>query len=392
MHGFLKTLLVIVLASHFALSGAEVQRQPNQSIAAEPRARLGHSVLQSYLANINKGFDYLRKKEISPSLNNPKRTKEIIDLLIAIRKKEELFPDKYQVVTSQDSRFFAYQVIAKELYQQQNGSVFSDFEFLRYPNKQLAQSRKELFAKYPTLNLTKEQAEELRGIAETEKKAMENGNEGDEDQDDDNDEDSGPYSINDTKPEISGQLVAANLSMETCLSLDSALFVFVDGKGVVEGHKGLENEEYVNHFANYIRELFQNAGIAPEIYEQYIPTLIYNAPITKEGIVDQIFLPKERVQEFLYMSTPGGFLDLMQDEKIHEIFASFQSDRLRPSFKIDKNIQVRLIAGTLFNQDVKIFRHTLIPKEEQKNYILLVQEIVKQILITHNNHEVLCIN
>lgn len=372
MRNCIKVILVLILScSTFLSAGQSCQKPAELPICFKPR--LGHSVLQSYLTNLHKGFDYLRREEICTSLNNPKRLKEITNLLIGIRNKEKEFPNHYQVVTAQDSRFFAYQATAKELHEQMHGKTYSEFEFLRYPTKELFKSRRELFAKYPSLNVTKEQTAEILALA---KKAKEKENHEDG-------EDNELYSRNDTLPEISRQVIAVNLSMETCISLDSALFVFMDGKGIVDGHRGLEELDYINIFGNFLQQIFQNAGISPEIYELYIPTLVYNAPITKEGIINQIFLPKERIQKFLYMSTPGGFLNLEQDENIHHVFSSFQTDRLSPRFEIDRNIQGRLVAGSLFDKDVKIFRHTLIPIQDQENYILLVKEVIKQILNLH---------
>lgn len=380
MRNSIKLFLVFILSFTTYLSAGSFSQKPDElPICFKPR--LGHSVLQSYLTNLHKGFDYLRREEVSSSLNNLKRLRKITNLLVDIRKKEQDFPDHYQLVTAQDSRFFAYQVIAKELHEQLHGVMYSDFQFLRYPNNVLCKSREGLFGLYPSLNVTKEQTAEILAIAK--KKAKK--------EQDDDEEDSDLYSVNDTLPEISRQVLAVNLSMETCIPLDSALFVFMDGKGVVDGHKGLDQHEYLNIFGNFIRQIFQGAGISPETYELYIPTLIYNAPVTKEGIINQIFLPKERIQDFLYMSTPGGFLDLEKDEKIHNVFSTYQKDRLSPRFEIDKNIQGRLIAGTLFDHDVKIFRYTLIPIHDQENYVLLVKEIVKQILNVHSNKEDLCI-
>src|ERR1700722_19602823 len=50
-------------------------------------------------------------------LENIKKREEILQLFIQIRFKELEYTNKYQFITAQDSRYFAYQVIAKELYE-----------------------------------------------------------------------------------------------------------------------------------------------------------------------------------------------------------------------------------------------------------------------------------
>lgn len=364
---------IIFLLLTFFLSSCEARQVAKTPQSSEKR--LTYSKLKAYLANINRGLDYLKANDLCPTLNDPRKVKEITNLLIQIRQKENQFPEKYQVVTAQDSRFFAYQVIAKELYKQQQGQERQNFEFLRYPGRQLVKDRQALFKTFPTLNVNKDNMQIVQVLAdELSRKNVDRGIDNTDDAED-------IYSINDTKPEISKQIVAINLGLETCLAYDSALFVFLDGKGVVEGHKSSDNEAYIETFKSYLRQVFQSAGIHPEAYEKYLTALIYNTPITPEGIINQIFVPKSRIKEFLYISLPGGFLNVVSDELIDHQFETFQQERLSSDFDIHFNLQGRLIAGKLFDKDVEIFRYTLIPIKDQEIYSQFVQEVIEAILI-----------
>lgn len=314
-----------------------------------------YNILDPYIINVEKGLKYLEEKELCYHLKDSVRKNEILNLLLEVRKQEEAFSDKYQVVTSQNSLFFAYQVIAKALYKKMHDREITDFEFLRYPDDSFYKTQIEFFAKYPFLYLTEEQ--ELSA---------------------DEDDDTEP--LNDTLPEISRQLISVNLSMETCLSLDSALFVFIEGKGVAQ--ELMEQDQtklFIVKFTNILEEMFKTAGLSPEAYKPYIEKLVMAAPTTREGIINQIFLPKDNIHDFLYMSHSGGFFYQENDANIHEVFALYQQERLGTEFQIDSNLQARILAGTLFNEEVKIYRYTLIPQHEQEAYIQLVDEVLNEI-------------
>jgi hypothetical protein len=319
-----------------------------------------------YLLHLEKGLKSLEENEFCHHLKDLDRKNEILTLLLEVRKQEEQYSDFYQVVTAQDSQFFAYQVIAKELYKKIEGKEIPDFEFLRYPNIELIDNRKDLFSHFPSLNISKEALEKLYKVFEAKEESPEH--------------QEGKQEVNDILPEVSRQLLSVNFSLETCIPLDSALFVFIKGRGVVEGCIGQSDAEYKSKFVAHIEEIFHSAGIKQEAYKPYLESLVQAAPMTKEGIINQIFLPKEKMKDFLYLSMSAGYLHDAKDEKIHEVIAAFQEERLRDDFPIDRNFQARVIVGSLFNEEVKIFRHTLIPQEEQEAYQSFVETTIDHII------------
>lgn len=318
--------------------------------------------LTTYVSNIKRG---LKKLNVQPD-------RSLLNLFLEVRKKEFAYPDMHQLVTAQDARFFAYQVIAKTLFEKIHEKSFPDFEFLRAPNANLFTNRSDFFTCYPSLYLTKEQAEQILS------------HEINSDRDDSDDGENALFPINDTLPEVSRHLISANLSLETAISLDSALYVFLTGTGVSEWHYTKDQQEYKSRLTHHIRELFDCAAILPEVYEYYLPRLIEAAPVSSRGIINQIFIPKNSISNYLYLSFAGGIFH-PKDERMSRIFAKFQIDRLSPNFKIGKNIQVRLFAGALFDDAVKIFRYTLVPQHEQEAYIRFVQETINELLQTSIN-------
>lgn len=80
------------------------------------------------------------------------------------------------------------------------------------------------------------------------------------------------------------------------------------------------------------------------------------------------------------MSFPGGFSRPDRDQHINEFLNKFQQSRQENNFNIKENAQGRLIAGSLFNSNVKMYRYTLIPKAERDYYKKFALSIVKEIL------------
>lgn len=188
-------------------------------------------------------------------------------MLLEVRKKELTYPDMYQLVTAQDARFFAYQMIAKVLFKTIKERLFPEFEFLRAPQTDLFIHRADFFDSYPSLYLTKEQAEQLlAGMKNSECENDQSSN--------------AQFPINDTLPEISRQLISSNLSLKTAISLDSALYVFLTGTGVSEWHYTKSEQEYKSRLTTHIRELFDCAAISAELYEPYLSRLIEVAPLS----------------------------------------------------------------------------------------------------------------
>jgi len=280
------------------------------------------------------------------SLTNAKKHEEILQLIVQIRLKELEHLNKYQFVSAQDSRYFAYQVIAKELYEAINGENFQDFEFLRYPSNTLAKNQEEFFKMYPFLkNKTyRTNPDHFDGL-----------------------------------PEISYQLLSASFSIDIFVPADSALFVFLYGKGIAEWANTKDEYRYHEKFIQNVSAIFDSAGINKKMYQPYLKQLIKAAPRTNEGIINQIFLPPENIEDYLYVSSSCGFLNIEKNNNIHQTIASFQKSRFT-LFNLKENIQVRLIMGSLFDKNVNIYRYTLIPKKEQESYKKLVREIVQRIV------------
>lgn len=270
--------------------------------------------------------------------------------MIKLRLKELENTDKYQVVTAQDSRFFAYQIIAKHLYEIIFQEEFENFEFLRYPHKGLLKSPEDFFKEYPDLKNSKVKNPKVLDLL----------------------------------PEISRQLLSCSLSMETNTPADSALFVFIFGKGISEWSNSKQEDVYNAKFVQHIAELFESVGITQSAYEPYINELVDSAPKTNEGIINQIFFPKENIGNYLYFSISGGFLHPEQNTEIHATIAKFQESCLNSDFDAKKNIQTRVLVGSLFDRNVTIYRYTLIPEQEQENYKKLVKEIIKNIFNENN--------
>lgn len=278
-------------------------------------------------------------------LEDLKRREDIAKLLIQIRFKELEYSNKYQFVTAQDSRYFAYQVIAKELYETLNGKSYQNFEFLRYPCVDLTRNPEDFFKKYPFL---KNKSKEI------------------------------DPDYFDALPEISYQLLSASFSIDTYVPADSALFVFLYGKGISEWFNTKEEHLYQEKFSQNISAIFDSAGIEKRTYQPYLRQLIDMAPKTNEGIINQIFLPIENIGDYLYIASSCGFLSTKNTD-IHQTIAHFQKVRF-DNFVLKENMQVRLVIGSLFDKNVNIYRYTLIPKSEQESYKKIVKAVIAQML------------
>lgn len=303
--------------------------------------------LNIYIYNIKKNIKEYKHLGILP--NDSKNDQKIIDLLTDVRKRELQNSDRYQVITAQDSHFFAYQVIAKELYESLNSKQIHDFEFLRYPQRNLKNNFKDFFNQYPYL-ITQDAANRST------------------------------HNSLDNNPEISDQILSASLSMETNIFADSALFVFLMGKGIATSANSHTEENYRANFLKKIEELFEHAGVEKSKYKPLLKKLIEAAPRTQQGIVNQIFFNKENIEKYLYISLPLGFVDKTQNKDLRSFFLNFQKNRLLSNFNVKKNVQVRILAGTLFDGKVAIYRYSLIPEKEQMAYKKLVRETIKKII------------
>lgn len=354
-----------------------------------------------YLINIEKALEACHFNEYPEVLTNPNFQEDVKELFLRIYENEKKYPDFIQCLTAQDSLFFAYQVIAKELYRKLYGMPRDDFEFLRFPTQNLLKSREEFFLQYPSLILSEEElAKEFKTSPDKLEEAFnlyvmqdeedylkisrgekETRHEFDDDDDDDDDEMPSRFQINDTLAEVSKELLSVNFTMETYRPLDSALFVFLSGTSVSLAALSDNEEVYKQKFTKILKELFDPLSLPKEKLTECLEKLIEKAPRSKFGIINQIFIPKENITKYIYLSFAGGFLHSIYDSKFEESYSEFQNNRQEESFRTFKNFQARVIAGSLFeNPQIKILRYALIPKEAEMQYESIVREAIDELL------------
>lgn len=353
-----------------------------------------------YLLNIEKALEACHFDENFETLTNPNLREEIKEFFLQIYENEKDYPDFIQCITAQDSLFYAYQVIAKELYRKLYGMPRDDFEFLRFPTQNLLKTREEFFSRYPSFIISKEElAKEFKTTPDKLDEALKIYEKQDEEEylrisrgeeethkelDDDNEYDeeiSSRFLINDTDAEISKELLSVNFTMETYRPLDSAMFVFLSGKSVSLASLSNDKEEYKQKFFKILYELFDSLSLPREKLTECIEKLIEKAPLSRFGIINQIFIPKENITPILYLSFGGGFLHSVYDSKFEENYIEFQNNRQDGSFRTFRNFQARVIAGSLFeNSQVKILRYTLIPKETERQYEAIVRDTIDELL------------
>lgn len=344
-----------------------------------------------YLANIEQAF-------LFPRTHWGADSQVFKDLFLQIYREEKANPDYVQCLTSQDSVFYAYQVVAKELYRQLHGEAKEDFEFLRFPDQSLSKDRKDFFARYPTMFLSKEElAKVFRTTLDNLEftfEAREIQTEGiymtiasggkeeriDDDDDDDSDDNSSRYLINDTLPEVSKELIAVSFTMESFLPMDSALHVFLANNSVSLSNydDGNISDKVTEVFRGIFRYLSAPEGEVTRCIEE----LIARAPRSEYGIINQVFLPRDNIANTLYLSHSGGFYHSIFDPEFDRYFDEFQNTRQKDTFRTFRNFQGRIIAGSLVHDPrIKIKRYTLIPESEQHEYESFVRHTLREFLI-----------
>jgi hypothetical protein len=403
---------------------------------------------ERYLFNIEKALDAGKFHEIFKPLEYPNR-KEVKELFLRIYENEKAHPDFIQCLNAQDSFFYAYQVIAKELYRKLYGFPREDFEFLRFPTQNLLKTKEEFFSRYPSFIFSKEELakefkttpdkldetiktfelcdeeeylkiskhedetsirlakefnttpdkldETIRALNTSddeeylkitnEEKADERFDEGELNNSelDDYAETASRFQINDTISEISREIVSVNFTMETYRPLDSAMCAFLSSHSISLASISQDEAEYKQKLIQILYELFDSIPLPRKKLESCIEKLIEKAPRTNCGIINQIFLPKENVSHFLYLSFGGGFLHSIYDSNFEDSYGEFQANRQEESFRTFRNFQARIIAGSLFEDPkVKIIRYTLIPEETQRQYELFVRDVIDELLPTHS--------
>lgn len=353
-----------------------------------------------YLANIDNTLKFCHV--------DPYQREEMRELFLQIYQVEKAHPDHIQCLTAQDSLFYAYQVIAKELYRKLYGQPKEEFEFLRFRSQKLSKNREEFFSRYPMMITNEEFAKEFRTTPDNLKEAIraheihseENclrismgedevrhdfGNDNDFDDDDDDNRESEEVPskfqlLNDTVPEVSKELLSVNFTMETYCPQDSTMAVFLSGCSVSLSSLSDDDEAYEKRVSKIFYEIFDSLSFPQEKPSICIENLIKRAPRSSRGIINQIFLPKKNISNFLYLSFGGGWLHPIYDPNFEESYNEFQNNRKGGSFRTFRNFQARIIAGSLFDDpQVKIFRYTLIPKKEQRQYEALVRDEIDKL-------------
>lgn len=354
-----------------------------------------------YLSHIEKALEVSRMDGNLEILSNSNLQEELKELFLRIYENEKKYPDYVQCVTAQDSLFYAYQVIAKELYRKLYGMPREDFEFLRFPTQSLLTNREAFFSRYPSLILSNEELSKVYKttpdhleetlkmqerqdeafflrISRGEKETCE-GESDDEDADDQ--EIASLIQVNDTLKEVSKELISVNFTMETYRSLDSAMYVFLSGKSASLASLSKDQEEYKQKILTILYELFDSLCISKAKLADCLETLIEKVPCSKLGIINQIFIPKEEVAKYMYISLSGGFLHPIYDSNFEGSYNEFQNNRQEESFRTFRNFQARVIAGALFeNPRVKILRYTCIPEDAEKQYEAIVREAIDALL------------
>lgn len=70
-------------------------------------------------------------------------------LLVQVKERVKFHTNYYQIVTSQNARFIAFQILIKELYKQTHGNPqLKGYKFIRYPNPTLPKRVDEFFGQY----------------------------------------------------------------------------------------------------------------------------------------------------------------------------------------------------------------------------------------------------
>lgn len=232
-----------------------------------------------YLQNIDKTLDAFTHNGGHEAYS---ARKEIKELLLQVYENEKAYPDFIQCVTAQDSYFYAYQVITKELYRNFFGTPREDFEFLRFPTQDLLKNKQDFFSRYPSLFFSNDDLahyfgttpDEVGGVMkileleyEESFSRIANGEKELYNDSDDNEENVGEdekysrYLINDTLQEVSREIISVNFTMETYRPLDSAMFVFLTGGSVSLSSLSNSEEEYLQKLTNILYEPFDSLSI-----------------------------------------------------------------------------------------------------------------------------------
>ena len=155
---------------------------------------------------------------------------------------------------------------------------------------------------------------------------------------------------------------------------------FVFGKGMFgckQSH--FSAEDRLKHL---LISIFQHHNISKDIYLPHIEKWIARANMKQyqDGVINQIFIPKNKVKDFVYISYPAGYNIQKDTNNIHDFLEKHKQKRYSNDFDIQANDQVRIISGAIQpTSDIKVFQYTTIPQDQQDSFVKLVTESVDDI-------------
>lgn len=281
-----------------------------------------------YLKRINDHWDFNESPENS-------QLREIFSTIF--RKEKTLADEYYQILSGQSINFLFYQIFLKEFYQLLEDGELVDYEFLREKNDRRYKNIDEFFENFPALlNLE----DLLRNDAKDPFLLL------------------NAY-INDRMPEISSKIISGSLTMETNAPGESALYFFMK--------KNTEDEKELFFIRELIENVFKKYKIPSKAYKGYIDSWIKHRPKSPYGMLLQIFISKNKINDAAYRSFPLG-LKLPTPQGITKFFDEVYSSRCSLDFDCKTPLQLRLLTDALEPDNCRIYRYTTISAQEIKEF------------------------
>lgn len=280
----------------------------------------------------------------------------LLNIADQVRENELAQGDMFQVLTGQDSYYLAYQIILEEFYAHERGFRSEDFTFLRGWNSSLPTDATLFLQDHPTLLIDFREAYHdyvINKVQETTSLLFfdflyEAYN-------------ATPSDL-DFNPAISSELLSASPGLATAIKKDCAAYVLSSGYGVVTGSNS--QEDRVAKVGNQILSVLAQEGYASEKLSQTVMNLVKATPTTEEGLLIQLFFSKETAAQRLYPSLMLGFYDYSYNGDLELFFETYKSKSLDPAFNRKENFQVRVLAGALDPNHVKIKRYSTLNEEQ----------------------------
>jgi hypothetical protein len=342
---FIKPFIVILLGSFLS------------SLFALPSKEI-------YCERVTSGLRWHRENSFCNHLTE-KRIKEIHPILEEAYDLEcKNSKDYYQIIVGQNSCFLAYQILLKELYKITRNQDFVNFEFLRPLDATFLESNLEkFFKKHPALLHSEEIWDLLKSPFDKKKEE-------------------GWDRIKtdlDNNPNISNQLISGSFTLETFAPMDSALDVFSRGSGMA-GENWVPKE-----ISLLIAIAAEHEGVHDPNLISKLKKLITLSPVSQEGILIQIFIPKDYAPNVMYIAWGGGLVNKEATKDIKKYYNTLEQLRSLENFNTSYPYQVRLLAGALSPDKIKIKRHTLVNPQELFDYETLVSNFWKNLIKKNKN-------